>query len=246
MEWNQERQQAASRYAALLGDVPAVVLPTVSAGNDHVWHLYVVRVPDRDRVLRELGEAGIAAGIHYPTPIHLLPAFGFLGHRVGDFPMAERVSAEILSLPIFPGITADQQVLVAEVLRAAVAGKMSPVRMAPSRPDPPVCQRAAHAPSALRPVPHRDRRHPQLQLCSISARGRAQRTDPGGRQRRGDHRRRCVDRRECPDPLPISSPPMAGFRFSRSIPTVAPSIPSTTGSSGCGVITWCGWMRTIC
>ena len=119
-EWNQERKQAATRYGALLGGVPAIVLPKVSAGNDHVWHLYVVRVPDRDRILGELSEAGIAAGIHYPTPIHLLPAFGFLGHRVGDFPVAERVAAEILSLPIFPGISPDQQAIVAGQLRRAV------------------------------------------------------------------------------------------------------------------------------
>ena len=89
-EWNQERQQVRHGTARCSAASPRIVLPKVSAGNDHVWHLYVVRVPDRDRILGELSEAGIAAGIHYPTPIHLLPAFGFLGHRVGDFPVAER------------------------------------------------------------------------------------------------------------------------------------------------------------
>jgi dTDP-4-amino-4,6-dideoxygalactose transaminase len=78
-------------------------------------------VPERDRVLAELAAAGIHAGIHYPAPVHLLPAFTHLG-RPGSFPVAEGMAGEILSLPIFPGITAAQQEWVAEVLTRAVTG----------------------------------------------------------------------------------------------------------------------------
>ena len=70
-KWNQMRREAADRYEELLAGVPGVRTPQVAAGNTDVWHLYVVRVADRDRVLAELNAAGIGAGIHYPTPVHL-------------------------------------------------------------------------------------------------------------------------------------------------------------------------------
>ena len=97
-----------------------VITPRVLDGNEHVWHLYVVRVPDRDRVLGELHAEGIGAGIHYPVPLHLTPAFAKLGYPEGAFPVAERASREILSLPLFPGITPEQQERVVSVLLAAV------------------------------------------------------------------------------------------------------------------------------
>ena len=78
-DWNAQRDEAAQRYDRLLADVPGVVAPAVLDGNRHVWHLYEVRVADRDRVLAELGAAGIGAGLHYPAPVHLLPAFAHLG-----------------------------------------------------------------------------------------------------------------------------------------------------------------------
>jgi dTDP-4-amino-4,6-dideoxygalactose transaminase len=118
--WNEARREAAARYEELLRSLPQVVPPRVLAGNEHVWHLYVVRVPDRDRVLRRLREAGVGAGIHYPIPIHLQGAFRHLGHREGDFPVAERACREILSLPIYPGITPDQQERVVHELRKAL------------------------------------------------------------------------------------------------------------------------------
>ncbi|MFD4327813.1 DegT/DnrJ/EryC1/StrS family aminotransferase [Nocardioides sp. NPDC058538] len=118
--WNAERDEAAQRYATLLADLPGVVLPRVLPGNQHVWHLYVARVADRDRVLRELIEAGVGAGIHYPAPVHLWPAFSWLGHGAGSFPVAETLAHEIISLPMFPGITAAQQEIVADVLAEVV------------------------------------------------------------------------------------------------------------------------------
>ena len=122
--WNAERVQAAARYDDLLADVEGVVRPRTLEGNTHVWHLYVVRVAERDRVLDRLGEQGIGAGIHYPAPIHRLPAFSDLAHLDGALPVAEGTASEILSLPLFPGITQSQQervvaALVAEVGRSA-------------------------------------------------------------------------------------------------------------------------------
>jgi dTDP-4-amino-4,6-dideoxygalactose transaminase len=118
--WNADRRAAAVRYNELLDGVEGVIRPRVLDGNEHVWHLYVIRVPDRDRVLKELHAAGIGAGIHYPVPIHRTPAFASLGHPEGTFPVAERVAREALSLPIYPEITAAQQERVVSVLRAAL------------------------------------------------------------------------------------------------------------------------------
>lgn len=118
--WNEQRREAAARYDELLADLNEVVPPSVLPGNEHVWHLYVVRVPRRDEIMRRLGAAGIHAGIHYPVPIHLLGGFADLGHRRGDFPNAERAAEEILSLPMYPGITEPQQERVVAELRRAL------------------------------------------------------------------------------------------------------------------------------
>src|SRR5215472_11643742 len=118
--WNAARRAAADRYHDLLSGVDEVVRPRTLAGNEHVWHLYVVRVPDRDRVLKELQAAGIQAGIHYPVPVHLTSAFAGLGYAEGTFSVTERVAREILSLPLFPEITPSQQERVVSVLKAAV------------------------------------------------------------------------------------------------------------------------------
>ncbi len=118
--WNAARAAAAEHYDALFADDPRISPPQALPGNEHVWHLYVVRVPARDRVLAHLAEAGIEAAVHYPTPLHLAGALASLGHRPGDFPVAERLAGEILSLPVFPGITREQQERVAGALGAAL------------------------------------------------------------------------------------------------------------------------------
>ena len=118
--WNAARREAAVRYDALLSDISDVVLPRTLPANEHVWHLYVVRVPDRDRVIKELHAAGVGAGIHYPVPIHLTPAFSDLGYAEGAFPHAEQAASEILSLPLFPEITPSQQERVVSVLSTAL------------------------------------------------------------------------------------------------------------------------------
>ncbi len=118
--WNEQRRTAAARYDELLDGVADVIRPTVAPGNKHVWHLYVVRVPNRDEVLARLHADGIGAGIHYPIPIHLQGAFAYLGHRPGDFPVTEAAARTILSLPIFPGITVEQQEAVVGALCRAL------------------------------------------------------------------------------------------------------------------------------
>ncbi|WP_158866177.1 DegT/DnrJ/EryC1/StrS family aminotransferase [Leifsonia sp. AG29] len=125
-EWNRRRRVAAARYAALLEGEEGVRLPQSAPGNLDVWHLYVVRVDDRDRAMARLNEAGVGASIHYPTPLHLTAAYEGLGLGRGAFPVAEAAAGRILSLPIYPHITADQQEFVAEELLAAV--ESTPVR----------------------------------------------------------------------------------------------------------------------
>ncbi len=120
--WNTARSEAATRYTEMLESIDGVTLPTVAAGNEHVWHLYVIRVPERDRVLEQLHRAGIGAGIHYPVPVHLQGAFASLGHGPGDFPVAEAAAGSILSLPMHPMITVEQQERVVDELRRALAG----------------------------------------------------------------------------------------------------------------------------
>jgi dTDP-4-amino-4,6-dideoxygalactose transaminase len=118
--WNAARRRAAARYDELLADLPGVVLPATLPGNEHIYHLYVIRVPRRDDVLQKLQNEGIGAGIHYPVPIHQQGAFAHLGYKRGDFPVAEQAAAEILSLPMFAEITVEQQERVAAALRAAL------------------------------------------------------------------------------------------------------------------------------
>ena len=117
---NQARRQAASHYAELLAGLPEVILPRTAPGNEHVWHLYTIRVPRRDDVLRRLQDERIGAGIHYPVPVHLQPAFRHLGYGPGDFPVAEAAAGQLLSLPLYPQITREQQVRVADAVRRAL------------------------------------------------------------------------------------------------------------------------------
>jgi dTDP-4-amino-4,6-dideoxygalactose transaminase len=119
--WNEARRRAAAHYDELLAGVSGVQAVRTAPGNEHVFHLYVVRVPRRDDVLAKLNAEGIGAGIHYPVPVHLQGAFKHLGHKPGDFPVAERAAAEILSLPLFPEITPEQQARVVDAFRRALS-----------------------------------------------------------------------------------------------------------------------------
>jgi dTDP-4-amino-4,6-dideoxygalactose transaminase len=123
--WNKARAAAAERYSELLAGLPGITLPATMPGNTHVWHLYVVRfaggAAQRDAVASALHAAGVGAGIHYPVPVHLQGAFASLGHRPGDFPVAEAAAASMLSLPLFPHISDEQIDHVVGVVTAAVS-----------------------------------------------------------------------------------------------------------------------------
>jgi dTDP-4-amino-4,6-dideoxygalactose transaminase len=114
---NAGRRQAAALYERLLADLP-VVAPKVTANVEHVFHLFVVRIPERDLLQAHLTEAGIATGIHYPRPIHLQPAYQDLGYQQGDFPVTEQYADEILSLPMYPEL---QSEAIADVVGAISA-----------------------------------------------------------------------------------------------------------------------------
>jgi dTDP-4-amino-4,6-dideoxygalactose transaminase len=118
--WNALRCEAAARYRDLFADDERIVLPVEAANNMHVWHLFVVQVPDRDNVRRELIRSGIGVGIHYQTPIHLEEPFARFGSGPGSLPVAEAAAKRILSLPIFPGITEEQQERVARSLKSVL------------------------------------------------------------------------------------------------------------------------------
>ena len=119
--WNAARRAAADRYDELLAGTRAVRRTRRANGNIHVWHLYVVRVADRDRVMAHLREGGVDTGIHYPAPIHLTPAYEWLGGRPGDFPVSEAASRSMISLPMHPHLTADDQARVVDLLVEATA-----------------------------------------------------------------------------------------------------------------------------
>lgn len=118
--WNELRRSAADCYYDLLSGAENVVLPSVDPGNVHVWHLYVIRVAERDAVLEKLHRCGIGAGVHYPIPMHLQPALSDLEYGQGSFPVAEASANEMLSLPMFPGITQSEQEIVVEALLDAL------------------------------------------------------------------------------------------------------------------------------
>jgi dTDP-4-amino-4,6-dideoxygalactose transaminase len=106
--WNRERVAAAAFYTEALAGIGELRLPPQPAGSEPVWHLYVVRVPDPDALGAFLRTHGIDTGRHYPEPVHLAPAYRQLGYAPGDFPVAEALAREGLSLPLFPGITERQ------------------------------------------------------------------------------------------------------------------------------------------
>jgi dTDP-4-amino-4,6-dideoxygalactose transaminase len=107
-EWTQARTILAERYQKHLADLP-VQLPVVAPERQSAWHLFVVRHTQRDLLRQQLANHGIQTGLHYPIPLHLQPAYRHLGHQVGDFPVAERIGLECLSLPLFPELTIRQQ-----------------------------------------------------------------------------------------------------------------------------------------
>jgi dTDP-4-amino-4,6-dideoxygalactose transaminase len=118
--WNEERRRAADSYRQALADLPLELPPPDPPDGRQVFHLFVVELDDRDRVLDALRADGIGAAVHYPTPAHLQPGWRELG-RAGDFPAAERIARRALSLPVFPGITEREIERVASALSAQLS-----------------------------------------------------------------------------------------------------------------------------
>jgi dTDP-4-amino-4,6-dideoxygalactose transaminase len=119
-QWNEKRIAAAHAYKKLLQDSPQIKLPFEDPNNKHIYHVFGIRVKNRDFVVGGLKKAGIGVLVHYPVPLHLQEVYRSLGYKEGDFPVAERVSREIISLPIYPHIKKAQIEYVAKKLKGLV------------------------------------------------------------------------------------------------------------------------------
>lgn len=124
--WTEQRRATAARYDAMFAGI-GLSTPFVRDDVRHVYHIYAVRTPDRARWGEALNAQGIQSGIHYPIPVHLLPAYADLGYKQGQFPHAEKAAAEVLSLPMFPELTEQQQ----DAVVAAVIELQASVERAP-------------------------------------------------------------------------------------------------------------------
>jgi len=128
-KWNESRRNLAHRYHELLTKVKdSVVIPVEASWTKGVYHLYVVRVQDREALQARLGEVGIGTGIHYPIPLHQQKAYKHLGYKTGDFPVTERVAREIVSLPLFPQLLHSQQDQVASAVKEFLAASVVATR----------------------------------------------------------------------------------------------------------------------
>ena len=115
-EWNSERLRIASLYQSALGGIEQIKLPVELPWVESAFHLYTIRTKERSKLAQHLDDNGIGYAVHYPTPLHLQPCYKELGYKKGDFPVAEAAAKEVLSLPLFPGMTDDQAYRVGEVI----------------------------------------------------------------------------------------------------------------------------------
>lgn len=118
--WNQTRRKNALRYDELLSDVKAITLPKLMPHNQHVYHIYSVRVANRSEFMGDLGRKGVSCGIHYPFPLHTQEAYEKLGKGQGSFPVAEKCAREFVSLPMCPQLNTEQVEYVAQQIREAL------------------------------------------------------------------------------------------------------------------------------
>jgi len=118
--WNRMRRQKARLYSKLLSEVNGVILPKEDKKVKHVYHLYVIRVQNRGRVCQILKAHGIPFLLHYPIPLHLQEAYRALGHKKGDFPVAEKLAGEVISLPLYPHLKETQIKFIAGTLKSAL------------------------------------------------------------------------------------------------------------------------------
>ena len=117
---NAARSAHAQLYNGLLADEPRVIRPQVAPLNTHVYHIYTIRVQDRDGVMQRITTRGVNCGIHYPVPIHLQKAYSFLGLGPGSFSVAERCAREFLSLPMYPELRPEQIEFVVGALKESL------------------------------------------------------------------------------------------------------------------------------
>jgi dTDP-4-amino-4,6-dideoxygalactose transaminase len=121
-DWNAQRRARAAEYSSLLEGVGDLILPATAPETEHVWHLYVVRSSRVEHLAAFLASRGISTGRHYPSPIHLTPAYESLGYRCGEFPVAEALADEGLSLPLYPGLSEQQLALVVHAIEDFFGG----------------------------------------------------------------------------------------------------------------------------
>jgi dTDP-4-amino-4,6-dideoxygalactose transaminase len=107
-EWNELRRNHAKMYESLLKSAPEIILPQEPEYSKGNYHLFIIRAQRRDELQKYLLDNGVATGIHYPVPIHLQKAYGYLGLAEGSFPVSEKIAKEILSLPMYPELTEEQ------------------------------------------------------------------------------------------------------------------------------------------
>ncbi|MBI5625057.1 MAG: DegT/DnrJ/EryC1/StrS family aminotransferase [Elusimicrobia bacterium] len=117
-DWVDRRRKIASRYASELAGLPLTLPEPGTGGTKHGFNLFVVRTPDRDRLMKHLAERGIGTGVYYPLPLHLIPAYRDLGYKEGGFPEAERTVRTGLALPVYPELTDDEVGAVAKAVRS--------------------------------------------------------------------------------------------------------------------------------
>jgi dTDP-4-amino-4,6-dideoxygalactose transaminase len=121
-DWNNKRRAAAVRYNELLAPMAgAITIPNQPSWSKSIYHIYAILTTEREKMMEQFNQAGIGVGIHYPIPVHLQTPYKALGYKAGDYPVSERIAAETLSLPMFPGLTPEQQKQVAECVSQFLA-----------------------------------------------------------------------------------------------------------------------------
>ena len=115
--WNQMRIKAAGAYDKLFKNIDGIICPHVSQDVKHVYHVYAIRSKNREKIAEKFKTNGVGAVIHYPIPLHLQKAYASLGYRQGDFPVAEKVCREIISLPMFPHIKLNQMKYIVKLIK---------------------------------------------------------------------------------------------------------------------------------
>lgn len=122
-QWNENRRKNAELYNNLLGDVEGITTPAQAEYAEHVYHIYTIRVKNRDKLMVSLGEKNISCGIHYPIPLHLQDAYRDMGHSKGSFSVTEKCSEQVISLPMYPELSEEQIEKVSQEVKAFIGNQ---------------------------------------------------------------------------------------------------------------------------